>query len=113
MGRNRLTLGLDAAKINDYIKNGLSKSGWELNFLQKTQWAHMYIFPRNGAKELQGFICFKCYIVPKGKSRLTLGLNTAENTDYVQNFFKEKLFWIKFFTKSSMGACVFLSRVWS
>ncbi len=36
-------------------KNASNKSYSELNFPQKTQWAHFSISPRNGARELQRF----------------------------------------------------------
>ncbi len=38
---NRLTLGLNAAENTNYMKKISSKSCLELNFLQKSRWAHM------------------------------------------------------------------------
>ncbi len=46
---SRFTLRLNAAENTDYIKNGSNKSCSELNFLQKSQWAHMSISFRCGA----------------------------------------------------------------
>ncbi len=46
----RFTLGLNAAEITDYMKKSFSKSCSELNFLQRSQWAHMCISPRGGAR---------------------------------------------------------------
>ncbi len=47
------------------------------------------------------------------ESRFTLGLNTTKNTDYFQKFFKLKLLSIKFLTKKSVGAYVYLRQEWN
>ncbi len=75
-------------KNTDYIKNGSNKNCLELNFLQKTQYAHMSISPRRGDKGLQKLICLKYFNVLKWKSRCTVGLNAAENTNYIKKYFK-------------------------
>ncbi len=49
---------------------------------------HMSITPRGGAMRLQRQICFKSYIELKLASTFTLGLNTAEITDYIKKWFK-------------------------
>ncbi len=40
--------------------------------------------------------------------KFTLELNAAENNDYIEKFFKQKLCRIKFPTKNSMNAFVYL-----
>ncbi len=45
-------------------------------------------------------------------STFTLGLNAAQNTDYIKNVFKQKLRIIKFPTKNSFDACICLSQEW-
>ncbi len=42
--------GSTLPKIRVIPKNGLSKSYWALNSVQKTQWAHMSVSPRGGAR---------------------------------------------------------------
>ncbi len=57
----------NTTKITDYTKNTSNKSCWELNFLQKTQWAHMSISSRR-ARSLQRLPCFKYYnVLKRGK----------------------------------------------
>ncbi len=100
------TLGLNAAKNNFYVEKGSSKSCLELNFLQKSQWAHMFISHWSGVKELERLILLKYYNVQKQQIRFTLRQNTAKNTDYMEKVFKLKLFRIKFPTKKSVGAYI-------
>ncbi len=57
-------------------------------FYKKSQWAYMSIYPRSGTRELQRFICLKYYNALKWLSTFTVGLNAAENTDYIKKFFK-------------------------
>ncbi len=47
---------------------------------------------QSGAGGLQRLIFFKYYNVPKLERRFTSGLNAAKNTDYIEKWFKEKLF---------------------
>ncbi len=44
----------------------------------------MYISSPGGAKGLKRLACLKYYIAWKHEIRLTLGLNAAENTDYMK-----------------------------
>ncbi len=59
---------------------------------------------RNGANGLQILPFLKYYNVLEWESRFTLGLNAAENIDYLKISFKQKLFRIKFPTKNSVDA---------
>ncbi len=43
---------------------------------------------RSGARALEGSICLKYYIVSRGESRFTFGLDTTKNTHYIQKYFK-------------------------
>ncbi len=53
------TLGLNDAENTDYMKKKVSnKSCSELNFLQKSQWAHMSISSGSGTRVLQHFYQF-------------------------------------------------------
>ncbi len=45
--------------------------------------------------------------------KFSLVLNTAKSTDYIEECFKQKLFRIKFATKTSMGVFVYLPQKWS
>ncbi len=60
----KFTLMLNAAKITNYNKKCFkNKSCPELNFLQKSQWAHMFNSPRTGARGLERSPCLKYYYV--------------------------------------------------
>ncbi len=67
-------LGPNAAKINDCIKSGSNKSCFGINFLQKTQWTHISIFPRGGDGRLQRWKFFKYYNIIEWESTFTLWL---------------------------------------
>ncbi len=86
--QSRLTLKLRLVKNTHYVKNASNKSCCELNFVQKSQQAHMCIFPRSVARGLQRLPSLKYYNVQKGESGLTLGLNNDKNTHYVKKCFK-------------------------
>ncbi len=45
--------------------------------------------------------------------KFNLPLNAAKNTDYVEKWFKQKLFGIKFPTKKAVGAYVYLLKEWN
>ncbi len=79
--------GSPQIKIRIISENASNKSCWALNFEQKSQWAHMSIFPSNEARGLQRLVRFKYYIVLKWKIRFTLGIDAAKNTDYIKKFF--------------------------
>ncbi len=59
------TLWLDTAKNTDYMEKTSDKSCLELNFLQKSQWAHMSTFPQSGTRGLQRLMSLKYYNVEK------------------------------------------------
>ncbi len=44
--------------------------------------------------------------------KFTLELNAAKNIDYIDKWFKQKLHRIKFSTKNSMDACLYLLLEW-
>ncbi len=64
--------GLTLPKIRIISKNSLNKSSRVLNFVQKSQWAHMFISHRSGARRLERLICFKYYIILRRESRFIL-----------------------------------------
>ncbi len=82
-GGNRLTLGLSAAKNTNYMKKISNQSCSDFHFLEKTQWAHMSIFPRpwSGASGLERLIWSKYYNAQKWQITFTSGQNVAKNTD--------------------------------
>ncbi len=59
---SRFTLGLNPAKNIDYIENCSNESCTKLNFLQKTQWKNISIYPKSGAWEIQRFVFLKYYL---------------------------------------------------
>ncbi len=53
------------------------------------------------------------YNVPKQESGFALGLDAAKITNYIKKRFNQKLVNIKFFTKKSVDAHVYLPQEWS
>ncbi len=56
---------------------------------------------------------FVKYNVLEWESRFILGLTAAQSTDYIKKYFNQKLFRIKFPTKNSDGAYLYLLQEWS
>ncbi len=86
---SRFTQRLHAAKNMHYIsKNASNKSCWAVNFVQKSQWTHMSISHQMelGAPKIPHPL--KYCNAQKWESRFTLGLDVAENTQYIQKCFK-------------------------
>ncbi len=83
-------------KIVIIWKKAWSESCWEFNFLQKTQWAHVSISPKCGARGLERLLCLKYYNVLKRENRLTLKLNVVKNSDHMKENLKWKLLRIQF-----------------
>ncbi len=52
--------------------------------MQKSQWAHMSISPLEGSWVLQRWPLLKYLNAQERKSRFTLGLDAAKNTDYIK-----------------------------
>ncbi len=69
-------------------KKASNKSCLELNFVQKSSWAHISISPRSGDRGLQRSVCLKSYNVQKLEISFTLGLNAAKNTHFMKKKFK-------------------------
>ncbi len=75
---SRLNLEVDTAKNTDYIEKHFKQKLFRIKFLAKTQWAHMSISFRSGAKGLLRLTFLKYYSVLQWQSRFTLGLNAAK-----------------------------------
>ncbi len=97
-------------KILKISKNDSNKNCSELNFQRKTWLMYISIFTRSRARNLQRLPFLK-YNVLEQESWLTLGLNAAESTNYIEKCFNRKLYKIEFPTKSSRGAYVYLNSV--
>ncbi len=102
-------------KVLIILKNASIKSCPKWNFLQKTQWMHVIIVLRSRVRGRQTFTPFqnKYYYVVEWKSRFTSGLNVAESTDCIKKYFKQKLHKMKFPTKNSVSARLYLTWEWS
>ncbi len=55
----------------------------------------------------------KYYNALEWESRFTLVLNATKNIDYIEKYFKQKLFIIKFPTKNFINVYVYLPQKWS
>ncbi len=76
-------------KIPLIWKKDSSKSCLELNSLQKSQWAHIFIsHHRSKAKGLERLLWLKYYNVHKRQITFTFELNTVKNNDYMEKRFK-------------------------
>ncbi len=67
----RFIFRLNTAEITNYIKSCSNKSCFELNFVQKSPWAHMSIFPTSGAwgaPNIYTFEILKCTEMEKPTS---------------------------------------------
>ncbi len=102
---SRFTLALNAAKNIDYIEKCSNKICSWLNFLQKVQWTHISIYPRSGAWGLWRYHFLNN--TQECESVFTLW-NTAKDIDYIEKQFKQKLRNIKFPTKNSVEAYLYL-----
>ncbi len=60
----------------------------------------MSISPWSGAMGFGRLTCLKYYIVPKRENRLILGLNAAENTDYMKKISNESCWDFLFLEKT-------------
>ncbi len=74
-GKANSVWGSTLPKIWIVWKNARNKSCGTLNFVHKSQWVHMSISLRSGARGLRRLICLVYYIVLKWKSRFSLGLD--------------------------------------
>ncbi len=64
-----LHLQANAAENMHRIKKSSNKGCSELNVVQKSLRAHMYIYPQSGARGLERYPSLKYYNVEKWKSR--------------------------------------------
>ncbi len=103
---SRFTLGLNAAKTNDYIRKCFKQKLFEIKFLTKNLVDTDLSPPRGelggGAQRL---LCLKYYDVLKEESRFTLGLNAAKNTD-IKKMLQIKLVWNQNSYKKVGGAYI-------
>ncbi len=95
--------GWTLQKIPKISKNASNGNCAELNFLQKTQWTHISISPRTGARASKDCHFLNIINVLEWESRLTLGLNAAKSTDCIKKCSKQKLYNIKFPIKNLVG----------
>ncbi len=110
--KNRFTLRLDAAENTHHIKKGSNECCSELNFVQKSPWAHM----SNSLRvELRGWAVdrYPYYNWEKWKSRFTLRLDAAENMYCIKKKVQINVVqnWILY--EDVLSACVYLPQEWS
>ncbi len=87
-------------KVQIILKNTSNKDCSELNFLRKTQWIHISIFPRSWAEGLQWLPFLKYYNVLVCERRLILVLNAAKNAsnkNCSELIFLQKIQWTNIF----------------
>ncbi len=102
------TLGLDAAKIIDYIEKYFKRKLCRIKFPAKNSAEADLYLPqewRYGATNI-------CHIIEL-KSRFFLRLKASKIIDCIEKCFNQKLYKIKFQTKNSTGECFYLSQEWS
>ncbi len=61
----------------------------------------------------QGVSCYSFYLGLNLRGGVHFMENVAKNTDYIKKWFKQKLFRIKFTTKNSVDAYLYLPQEWS
>ncbi len=96
-------------KIPIISKNASNKNYCKLNFLQITHWMHIFISPRRGAGGSKDSYFRNIIMYWYMKIDSHKGWTRQKITDYIKKFFKQKLLRIKFPTKNSMDAFIFIS----
>ncbi len=102
------TLGLNAANIIDYIEKCFKRRLRRIKFPAKNSVeADFYIHQEwnQGAPNT-------CHVLEL-QNRFFLGLKASKIIDCIEKWFKQKLYKIKFPTKNSMSACLYLPQKWS
>ncbi len=90
------------------ISNNCSnKNCWELNFVQKVS-GRTFLSPSGMKVGDRKIDLFQIFIVLKWETSFIFGMSAAKITDYIKKLFK-----IKFRTKKSSGAYVYLPQKWS
>ncbi len=74
----------EAAKNNDLMEKTFKQKLFMIKLPPKSQWAHISIFSRTGAKGLGRLIWLKHYYVPKWQIAFTLRLNVPKNSDFME-----------------------------
>ncbi len=67
-------------KIRIASKKGSNRCCLKLNIVRKCSQMHVSIRPWSGARELEGLIQLKYYVVVKRQITINLGLNATKNT---------------------------------
>ncbi len=79
---SRFTLGLNVAKIIDYIAKCFKRNCAGLNFLQKTQGKRISFCPKSGARGSKDLSFLRYYNALEWESWVSLGLNALQNDAY-------------------------------
>ncbi len=90
------------------LKNNSNKGCIKLSFLWET-YESMFLFPLGVELGDTTDLPFLKYCIRMGKYN-HFGLNDAKSTDYIEKCLKQKLFKIKFSTKNSAEAYLYLSQ---
>ncbi len=106
-GKVELLKGWKLQKILIISKND---SNTKFNFLQKLSKS---VSLSTTGVELGGIKDMSCLKYYNTLRQFTLGLNAAKNIDYIEKWFKRKLCKIKFLTKYSVEAYLYLPPEWS
>ncbi len=102
------TLGLNAAKIIDYIEKCFKRKLHIIRFPAKNSLEADLYLPQEWSYGTPN-ISF----VPELKSRFFLQLKGSKIIDCIEKCFEQKLYKIKFPTNNSMGPCLYLPQKWS
>ncbi len=106
--------GWTLPKLPIISKNYSNESCWELNFVQKSQWAHMSIFPRSRARSSKDWYASNIILYWNGKVDLISGLTLPKlpiisESGFNKNCwalnFVQKIQWAHMSISPRSGAC--------
>ncbi len=106
------TLGLNAAKSTDYIKKCFKQKLSKIKFCTQNSVKSDLLSPQRVEIGCSKCLPFLKYAL-EWKSRFNCEQNTTKNTDYIEKYSEQKLYKIKFLTKTRWTHVFIPPQEWS
>ncbi len=103
----------NATENNDVLKKWFEPNVFWIKYSTKNSGMHVSIYLCSWVRGLHRLSFLEYFNALEYESRFTSGLNTTKNTRDVKKCFKQKLFRIKFSSKNSANAYLYLAQKWS
>ncbi len=81
---SRFSLELNSAKNSDFYKKCFKQKLFRMKFLTRTSGTHNSTFPKSGSRGFRILLFLKYYNALEWKSKSSVGLNAAKNTDFMK-----------------------------